>query len=42
LAAIVAGWSRWLELRSPGRIAAWVWPACFVFIGLLLVFYREA
>jgi putative copper resistance protein D len=45
LAAIVAGWSRWLELRTPGRIATaagWVWPACFVLIGLLLVFYREA
>jgi putative copper resistance protein D len=45
LAAIVAGWARWLELRTPGRVAAsagWVWPACFVVIGLLLVFYREA
>jgi putative copper resistance protein D len=45
LAAVVAGWSRWLELRLPGkvaRISGWVWPACFVFIGLLLFFYREA
>jgi putative copper resistance protein D len=45
LAAIVAGWSRWLELRLPGRVAvvsSWVWPVCFVFIGVLLVFYREA
>jgi putative copper resistance protein D len=45
LAAITAGWARWLELRLPGRparIAAWVWPACFVLIGLLLLFYREA
>jgi putative copper resistance protein D len=45
LAAIVAGWSRWLELRLPGRVArisGWIWPACFVFIGLLLFFYREA
>jgi putative copper resistance protein D len=45
LAAIVAGWARWLELRLPGRvadIAAWVWPACLVLVGLLLVFYREA
>ena len=46
LAAIVAGWSRWLELRLPsGRTAAaagWVWPCCFVLIGLMLVFYREA
>jgi putative copper resistance protein D len=45
LAALVAGWSRWLELRLPGRVAtvsAWIWPACFVLIGFLLVFYREA
>jgi len=50
LASIVAGWSRWLELRLPagGRVATvatvagWVWPASFVFIGLLLAFYREA
>jgi putative copper resistance protein D len=45
LAAIVAGWSRWLELRLPGRVArvaAWVWPGCFVVIGALLVLYREA
>jgi len=41
----VAGWSRWLELRLKGRVSAvagWVWPSCFVVIGLLLVFYREA
>ncbi len=43
LAAVVAGWSRWLELRLPSaRVAGWVWPGCFVVIGLLLVFYREA
>jgi putative copper resistance protein D len=45
LASITAGWARWLELRLPGqvaRIAAWVWPGCFVLIGLLLLFYREA
>jgi putative copper resistance protein D len=45
LAAIVAGWSRWLELRLPGRVArisAWVWPVCFVLIGVMLFFYREA
>ncbi len=43
LASIAAGWSRWLELRLPdGRKAGWVWPACFVFIGFLLFFYREA
>ncbi len=46
LSAIVAGWSRWLELRMPGgRVAAlagWLWPGCFVLIGVMLVFYREA
>ena len=44
LAGLAAGASRWLELRLPGqasRIAGWVWPACFIFIGLLLLFYRE-
>jgi putative copper resistance protein D len=45
LAAIAAGWARWLELRMPGRVslaAGWVWPGCLVLIGVLLVFYREA
>ncbi len=46
LASLAAGWARWLELRMPaGRVAAvagWVWPSCFVLIGLLLFFYREA
>ncbi len=46
LASIVAGWSRWLELRMPkGRVSAaagWLWPTCFVAIGFMLVFYREA
>jgi putative copper resistance protein D len=45
LAAMTAGWARWLELRLPGRIsrvAAWVWPIAFVVIGLLLLSYREA
>ena len=42
---IIAGWARWLEIRldpAEGRIAGWVWPACFVLIGLLLLNYREA
>ena len=42
---IAAGWSRWLEVEAPsaeGRWAGWVWPACFVVIGVLLLFYREA
>ena len=45
LAAIVAGWSRWLELRlgRPGsRVAGWIWPVCLVLIGLMLLSYREA
>ncbi len=43
---IVAGWSRWLELRLPtddkvrDRMA-WLWPTCLVLIGLLLLNYRE-
>ncbi len=49
LAGIVAGWARWLELRldpetSPiaWRIAHWLWPTCFVLVGLMLLNYREA
>jgi putative copper resistance protein D len=45
LAAIGAGWARWLELRldPPGnRIAGWIWPVCFLLVGLLLLSYREA
>ena len=43
--AIVAGWSRWLEIRLPRerlRAVAWVWPVCLVLIGALLVNYRES
>jgi putative copper resistance protein D len=42
---ITAGWARWLEVEAPeteGRWAGWVWPVCFVLIGLLLLGYREA
>lgn len=45
LAGITAGWSRWLEIRldPPGnRWAGWVWPVCFLFVGALLLLYREA
>jgi len=45
LAAIAGGWARWLELRMTGRasrIAGWVWPICFVLIGVILLIYREA
>src|SRR5262249_7383330 len=42
--AVIAGWSRWLELRAPGyprRIVTWIWPVCFIMIGAILVNYRE-
>ncbi len=45
LFGIAAGWARWLELRLDGRgahIAGWVWPVCFIFVGLTLLDYREA
>ncbi len=49
LAGIVAGWSRWLELRldrasSPVlvRVAGWTWPVCLLLCGLVLLDYREA
>jgi putative copper resistance protein D len=44
LAGITAGWARWLELRLDGRasrIAAWIWPAAFVLVGVVLLIYRE-
>ena len=49
LAGIVAGWTRWLELRldpetSPllVKIASWTWPVCLLLSGLILLDYREA
>ena len=49
LTGIVAGWSRWLELRLDPtanpvaqRIAGWVWPVCFILVGCMLLNYREA
>ncbi len=45
LLGVLAGWTRWLELRL-GPPSHWLpsltWPACFVLIGLLLLGYREA
>ena len=45
LVILVAGWSRWLELRlsppddrAPGRL----WGPALTVFGLLLLFYREA
>jgi len=45
--AVIAGSSRWLELRLPSqegarKYLAWVWPACFIVIGLILMDYHEA
>jgi len=43
--AVAAGWSRWLELRlaiPQKRVAAWIWPACLVLIGAMLINYRES
>jgi len=45
--AVIAGWSRWLEIRLPESIGtrrglAWVWPVCFILIGLILMGYHEA
>jgi len=42
---ILAGWARWLELRGKGwpvKMASWIWPICFLMIGLLLLDYRES
>lgn len=43
---ILAGWSRWLELRLPEqnqarRYLAWLWPLCFMMVGVILMDYHE-
>jgi len=41
---VMAGWSRWLELRLPSEdrsVPSWIWPVCFVLIGVGLLNYRE-
>ena len=43
--AVLAGCTRWLELRLPAsdtKIAARMWPVCFMLIGALLLTYKEA
>src|SRR5262249_33961202 len=44
--AVVAGWSRWLEIRLPTsaktRVTSWIWPVCFILIGAVLIGYRES
>jgi putative copper resistance protein D len=42
---VAAAWARWLEIRLDGtaaRRAGFVWPLCFVMVGLILLDYREA
>jgi len=44
---LLAGWSRWLELRLPEgnkarKYLAWVWPVCFIVVGLILMDYHES
>ena len=44
--AVMAGWSRWLELRLPPEnymrvCLARLWPVCISLIGILLLNYRE-
>ena len=42
---VVAGWSRWLEWRTGDnsrRILSYIWPACFVLVGVILLNYRES
>lgn len=44
---IVAGWSRWLELRLPEdnqahKYLKWIWPVCFIIVGLILLDYHES
>jgi copper resistance protein D len=43
--AVIAGWSRWAELRSSPterNACAWIWPTCFAIMGTILMLYREA
>jgi putative copper resistance protein D len=43
--AVIAGWSRWLEVRlhqNRKRILEWIWPVAFILIGAVLLNYRES
>src|SRR6266567_4538757 len=44
LLGVFAGWSRWLEVRlaEGKRAPRWLWPICFVGVGMLLLAYRES
>ena len=42
---VMGGGARWLELRLPsenhaGRVLAWVWPVCFLVVGIILANYQ--
>ena len=42
---VAGGWSRWLELRLPSidrmqRVMSWIWPICFLLVGILLASYQ--
>jgi putative copper resistance protein D len=41
-----AGWARWLQIRLPDRrvskFTGWIWPLCFILVGIFLLDYREA
>src|SRR5262245_27346937 len=42
--ALLAGWTRWLELRlhaPEDRLPGRLWPVAFAMIGVLLILYRE-
>lgn len=41
--SVLAGWARWYEVRGVGSSApaAWLWRACLVAVGALLLTYRE-
>jgi len=43
--AVIAGCSRWLEIRlapaGRARIIRLAWPVCFILIGTILMCYRE-
>jgi putative copper resistance protein D len=42
--AVIAGWTRWMEIRLPDfqrSLTSRIWPVCFVLIGMALLFYRE-
>ena len=44
LVALLAGWSRWLELRLPSGASVWpgrIWGPALAVFGLLLILYRE-